>query len=225
MALSTHQSDKADSQLYNNKFLSLEPTYCHPLRGLKGIWKHSPSLVQGLKWLLSPPSISDHIPQIWKYFLSHLIIVKSVVKLGISNLHPLAYKLDGYLSSINLNKQQVQRFLLKILSPTSKFSTSAADLAGNQLHMCKPVFCEYLTQQLKLSASFSYKYSHCFERWVEPNYLLPFQVSADMFVWGCRVEQLKFTWLFTLRGPTSPPQKLRLGVSTALHRVMIICLI
>ena len=36
-----------------------------------------------------------------KIFLSRLIAVKSVDKLGSSNLHHLAYQLDGYLSPIN----------------------------------------------------------------------------------------------------------------------------
>ena len=66
--------------------------------------------------------------------------------------------------------------------PDILISASAADLAGNQLCMCDPVFCEYSTQQVGLSTSFSYKYLHCFERGVGPNCLLPFQVSVDVFV-------------------------------------------
>ena len=58
--------------------------------------------------------------------------------------------------------------------------------------MCDPVFCEYSNQQVGLSTSFSYRYSYCFERWVGPNYLLPFQVSTDLFVLGCKVELLRF---------------------------------
>ena len=52
--------------------------------------------------------------------------------------------------------------------------------------MSDPVFYKYSTQQVRLSTSFSYNYS------VGPTYLLPFQVSVDMFVLGCRVEPLRF---------------------------------
>ena len=44
-----------------------------------------------------------------------------------------------------------------------------------------------------VSKQFLYKYSHCFERWVGPNYLLLFLVSMAVSVLGCRVELLRFT--------------------------------
>ena len=72
------------------------------------------------------------------------------------------------------------------------FSASAVDLTGNQLCMCDPVSCNYTTQQVGISTSSSYNYSPCFERWVGPNYPLPFQVPVDMFILGCRVELLRF---------------------------------
>ena len=77
--------------------------------------------------------------------------------------------------------------------PNIKVSASSVDLAGSWLGMHDPVFCEYSTQQVGLSTSFSYKYSHCFERWAGPNYLLPFQVSVDVFVLSCRVDLLGST--------------------------------
>ena len=43
------------------------------------------------------------------------------------------------------------------------------------------------TQQVGISTSCNYNYSHCFEKWVGPNYLLPFQVSVKVFVLGYKV--------------------------------------
>ena len=84
------------------------------------------------------------------------------------------------------------KILLTILSPTPWYSASAVDLMGNQLHMCDPVFCDFATQLMGFSTYFNYKYSHCFVKWVGPNYLFPFQVPVDMFILGCRVELLRF---------------------------------
>ena len=52
-----------------------------------------------------------------KIFLSHLTTVRTVNKLGPSNLHPLAYQLDGYLSPVNFSQGQVYKFLLIVPSP------------------------------------------------------------------------------------------------------------
>ena len=128
-----------------------------------------------------------------KIFLSHLATIRSIDKLGPSNLHPLAYQLDGYLSPIKLSQGEVWRFLLlTVLLWTFLASAPAVGLAGNQLGMCDPVPCEYTTQQVWISTSSSYNYSHCLERWVGPDYLLPFQVSVNMFLLGYRVELLRF---------------------------------
>ena len=81
-------------------------------------------------------------------------------------------------------------------NPNIMPSASAADLAGNQLHMCDPVSCKYKTLQVGISTSSNYNYSCCFESLVGPDYLLPFQVSVDMFVLGCRVEPLSFAPLW-----------------------------
>ena len=72
------------------------------------------------------------------------------------------------------------------------FPASAVGLVGNQLHMHNPFLW---TPNLTGGASkqFIFKYSHCFERWVGPNYLLPFQVSVNVSILGCRVELLIFT--------------------------------
>ena len=43
---------------------------------------------------------------------------------------------------------------------------------------------------------FNYKHSHCYIRWVAPNYLLPFQVPVDVFILGYMVELLRFAPLF-----------------------------
>ena len=59
--------------------------------------------------------------------------------------------------------------------------------------MCDPVFFEFSTQQVGFSTDFNYKHSHCYERWVGPNYLLPFLVPVDMFILGYRGEPLRFT--------------------------------
>ena len=74
-------------------------------------------------------------------------------------------------------------------------SASAANLVGNQLHMCDPFLCKFSTQQVEFSTDFNYKHSHCYERWVGPNYLLPFQVPVAMFVLGYRFKSLRFTHL------------------------------
>ena len=50
---------------------------------------------------LFPPFLST-FPR-YENILTHLTAIKLVIKLGLSDLHPLAYQLDGYLSSINLN--------------------------------------------------------------------------------------------------------------------------
>ena len=78
-----------------------------------------------------------------KIFLSHLTAVRSVNKLGPSNLHPLAYQLDGYLSPVTSSQEQVQKFLLTILGQTFSTSASAVGLAGNLLHMHNLISCEY----------------------------------------------------------------------------------
>ena len=71
--------------------------------------------------------------------------------------------------------------------PNMLNSCFCSRLAGNLLHMCDLVSCEYITQQTGISTSFNYNYSHCFEKWVRPNYLLPFQVSVDVFVLDYKV--------------------------------------
>ena len=63
-----------------------------------------------------------------RIFSSHLTAVKSIDKLGPSNLHPLPYQLNGYLSPINLSQEQVQGFLLTVLIQTFLASASAAGL-------------------------------------------------------------------------------------------------
>ena len=127
-----------------------------------------------------------------KIFLSHLTTVNSIDKLGPSNLHPLVYQPDGYLSAVNLSQGQVWRFLLIVLIWTFLASASAPGTAGNQLGMHNPVSYKYTTHQVGISTSSSYNYLHCFERWVGPDCLLPFQVSVDMFVLVYRVELLRF---------------------------------
>ena len=85
---------------------------------------------------------------------------------------------------------------MKISTHSSKLtilaSASAADLAGNQLHMHNPVSCMHTTQQVGLSTNSTFNYSHCFERWVGPDYLLLFPASVDVFVLSCRVQLLRF---------------------------------
>ena len=78
-------------------------------------------------------------------------------------------------------------------NPDISTSASAVVWAVNHLGMCNPVSCKYATQQVGISTSSSYNYSHCFQRWVGPDYyLLPLQLSLDIFVLGYRVELLRF---------------------------------
>ena len=89
--------------------------------------------------------------------------------------------MDIYLLSIYINNTY-EDFYSQFLAWHHGFPTSAADLAGNQLHMHDPIFFEYSTHQVGLSTSLNYNYSHCFERWVGPNYLLLFQVSGHVCI-------------------------------------------
>ena len=125
-----------------------------------------------------------------KILLSHLTTFKSIDKLGPSNLHPLAYHLNGYLSPINLSQGQEWRFLLTVLIQTFLAFASAAGLAGNQLLMCDPVSHEYTVDGISTSSNFND--SSCFKRWVGPGYILLFQIFVDMFLFGYRAELLRF---------------------------------
>ena len=137
-----------------------------------------------------------------KTFCSHLTTMKSVIKLGPSNLHHLAYQLDGYQSK----SVPSMKISTHSSNPNMLASASAADLVGNQLHMHDPVSCKYTTQQMGISTNFNCSYSCCFERWVGPDYLILFQVSVDMFVLVCRVELLCFApfWIRPNSGSKFP---------------------
>ena len=101
---------------------------------------------------------------------------------------------------IFISHQSELRTSTKIFTHNSMPGTfcpaSAVDLVGNQLCMHDPVFWKYFTQQVRLSTRISNKYSHCLGRWVGLTYLLPFHVSVDMFLLGCRVELPRFAPFF-----------------------------
>ena len=102
MALSTHVT--VTMLIYSSKTTNSYPLNLlifTPSRSQKML-RNIPTVQSRDQNAFSSPSISDHIPKIWKYFFYPLPPL-SVIKLHLSNLWSLAYHLAGYLFLINLS--------------------------------------------------------------------------------------------------------------------------
>ena len=170
MALSTHV--RVTMLIYSSKTTSsypLNPLIFTPQEIKRCLETFSQSGI-GLKWLLSSPFISDHIHSIWKLFY-HTSLPSVSCQTRSFKSTPLSLPAGWIFISYQSKLMTSSKIFTCNSKPDISISASAVDLVGNQLCMQDPNFCEYSTQQVGLSTSFSYKYSHCFERSVGPNNL------------------------------------------------------
>ena len=168
MALSTHV--KVTGLVYSSKqkvpipWTHLSP----PTKRFKRCLETFPQSRVGIKLASSSPSISDHI---------------SITP----HCHQVSHEIRSFKSTtLILPAGWIFIFYQSKLTARTKVFT----------HNSTPnilVFCMSSGFGRKCQTSFSYKYSHCFERWVGPNYLSSFEVSVDMLIWGCRVELPRFS--------------------------------
>ena len=140
------QSDKGwfmALEQQGQKLPSLELCYLHSIGGLEDGWKTFPWSGVKIKMVPQPSPVSDHIFKMWKkILLSHLIDVRSVNNIDLSNLHSLAYQLEKVLIPCQLYVRITMMKITHISKPDIFSPLLQQQIGGDSIAHVWPYFLQ-----------------------------------------------------------------------------------